>query len=88
MGKLFVVAAVCMMASIQPSSAQFVNPRDAMRAAIDCSQWTKNADGTWDTGPHASLPGMKISNSKHVEISNTFLEGVNVGELLAEKCGK
>jgi hypothetical protein len=56
--------------------------------SIDCSQWTYNPDGSWDTGPNARLGGMVFSNSKHIRLSGNIDDGIDTADVLLSKCGK
>jgi hypothetical protein len=56
--------------------------------SIDCGQWTKNPDGTWDTGPRAEIMGTRrpLSNLKHVDLAGFYVNGVDVSSWLNAKC--
>ena len=56
--------------------------------AIDCGQWTKNPDGTWDTGPRAEIPGTRrrLSNLSHADLAGFYVNGVDVSAWLNAKC--
>lgn len=56
--------------------------------ALDCSQWTKNPDGTWDTGPRAEIRGAhrRFSNLKHLDLAGFYVDGVDVTAWLNAKC--
>jgi hypothetical protein len=58
--------------------------------AIDCSQWTLNSDGTWDTGPRAEIPGTRrrLSNLRHLGVAGFYVNGVDVSAWLNAKCVK
>jgi len=58
--------------------------------AIDCSQWTPNPDGTWDTGPRAEILGTRrrLANLKHVDLAGFYVNGVDVSAWLTAKCAK
>lgn len=55
--------------------------------SIDCSQWKENPDRTWDTGPNARLDGMVFPNSVHLAITDETINGVNLAQMLHQKCG-
>jgi hypothetical protein len=80
-------AAALLCASPILSLAQWIHPEDQFSEVIDCGQWRENADGSWDTGPNARLPGMLLSNSKGLRLSNVYVDGVDVAALLERKCG-
>jgi len=56
--------------------------------AIDCGQWTKNPDGTWDTGPRAAIPGTRrrLSNLSHADLAGFYVNGVDISAWLNAKC--
>ncbi len=58
--------------------------------AIDCSQWTLNSDGTWDTGPRAGILGSRrpLANLKHIDLAGFYVNGVDVSAWLTAKCAK
>ena len=58
--------------------------------AIDCSQWTLNPDGTWDTGPRAEILGTRrrLANLKHVDLAGFYVNGVDISAWLTAKCTK
>lgn len=55
--------------------------------SIDCSQWKENPDATWNTGPDARLDGMVFPNSIHLAITHETINGVDLAQMLQEKCG-
>ena len=61
-----------------------------MYDAIDCSQWTLNADGTWRTGPNAVIIGARrrFSNLNSIDMAGFFVNGIDVSAWLNAKCGK
>ena len=69
-----------------PAAAQ----DQAIYDAIDCSQWTLNQDGTWDTGPKAGILGARrpLANLKHANLAGFYVSGVDVPALLNAKCAK
>lgn len=65
------------------------NAASVLYGSIDCSQWTPNADGTWDTGPNAVIGSVVAApNVKHFSVNHFMVDGEDVGALLLEKCGK
>jgi hypothetical protein len=56
--------------------------------SIDCSQWTLNPDGTWDTGPRAEIPGSRrrLANQRHVDLAGFYVNGVDITAWLNAKC--
>jgi hypothetical protein len=56
--------------------------------AIDCGQWTKNPDGTWNTGPRAEIPGTRrhLSNLSHADLAGFYVNGVDISAWLNAKC--
>ena len=56
--------------------------------AIDCGQWTKNSDGTWDTGPKAEILGSRrrFANLRHVNLADFYVNGVDISAWLNAKC--
>jgi hypothetical protein len=56
--------------------------------AIDCGQWVKNPDGTWDTGPKAEIIGARrrLANLRHVDLDGFYVNGVDVSAWLNAKC--
>jgi hypothetical protein len=56
---------------------------------IDCSQWTLNSDGTWNTGPNAAINySYHFPNSKHLDLARFYIDGVDISAWLLAKCGK
>ena len=56
--------------------------------AIDCSQWTLNPDGTWDTGPRADIPGARrrLSNLRRLDLAGFYINGTELSAWLKAKC--
>lgn len=56
--------------------------------AIDCGQWTKNPDGTWDTGPKAEILGARrrLANLRHLDLAGFYVNGVDISAWLNAKC--
>lgn len=73
-----------------PAIAQNQHSLDAKQIndSIDCSQWTLNADGTWDGGPNARVGGLTFPNTIHMTMTGYAENGVDEAAALLKKCGK
>ena len=81
-----VMAGVCPPATAQKAQGFDVNQR---YPAIDCSQWTRNPDGTWSGGPNARVGSLTFPNT----MNNTMKgyidnNGVDAEAALLKRCGK
>jgi hypothetical protein len=85
-GAVLTLATFCGLAASTGAAAQDQQIYDA----IDCSQWTKNADGTWDTGPRAEILGARrrFANLKHLDIAGFYVDSVDISAWLTAKCGQ
>lgn len=82
--KIFILSVSLSLAALTSANAA-----SALYDSIDCSQWTFNADGSWDTGPNAAIGSLIMSpNSKHLTLNHNMIDGEDVGALLLQKCGK
>jgi hypothetical protein len=82
-----VLSLIAIGAAVAQASSAFAQDQE-IYDAIDCGQWTKNPDGTWDTGPRAEIPGARrrLSNQKHVDRAGFYVNGVDVTAWLNAKC--
>jgi hypothetical protein len=85
-GAFLALAVICGAAATSGAAAQDQEIYDA----IDCSQWSLNPDGTWNTGPKATIlyARRNVANAKHLDLTGFYVEGVDVSAWLAAKCGK
>ncbi len=81
------LAAVAIMVTTVSLPSYVLAQGNRLYNGIDCSQWKENPDKTWDTGPNATLDGMVFPNSVHLAITDETINGVNLAQMLLQKCG-
>ena len=73
-----------------PAIAQERHPLTATQSynSIDCRQWSLNADGTWNGGPHALLGNLTFANTMYHTMTGYTDDGIDLSAMLEKKCGK
>ncbi len=86
----FLMACGFMVGACAPAVGQKAPSSDVkdVYAAIDCSQWTLNPDGTWNGGPNARVGSLTFPNTMNHTMKGYVDSGVDAEATLLKKCGK